>query len=134
MGLRLIVLLMLGGGIGTVVRYLLAKWINEQPWAQAFAYGTPVINISGSFILGFAAVVILEKLPPAHRDWFFLIGTGFCGGYTTFSTFEWETFQLVRDGSWVHALANVGGSVVLGFVALLLGVALAGFLFPGPVE
>jgi len=121
---------MAGGALGTYARYWLSKWFNVQPWAQGFPYGTFFINVSGSFILGVAAVVILERLPPEHQDWYLFLGTGFCGGYTTFSTFEWETFKLVRDGSWGAALANVLGSLLAGFAGVLLAVALVNGLFP----
>src|SRR5262245_51077846 len=123
-------MLMLGGAIGTYCRYWLGKWFNSQPWGQSFPYGTMFINVTGSFILGAAAVIILERLPPEHEDLYLLLGTGFCGGYTTFSTFEWETFKLVRDGSYWAALGNVMGSVVAGFVGVLLGVILVGSLLP----
>jgi CrcB protein len=123
-------LLLLGGAIGTYARYALGRWIGSQTWAQGFPYGTLVINVTGSFILGFASVVILERLRPEYQHWYLLVGTGFCGGYTTFSTFEWETFKLVRDGSWALALANVLASVLIGFAGVLLGVILAEFVFP----
>ena len=124
-------LVMLGGAVGTYARYALGRWIGSQPWAQGFPYGTLVINVSGSFILAVASVIILERLPPEHQNLYLLIGTGFCGGYTTFSTFEWETFKLVRDGSWWLALGNVVGSVLAGFLGVVLGVALAASLHRG---
>jgi CrcB protein len=123
-------LVVLGGGIGCYLRYAVSKWCNSQPWGQVFPWGTFIINVGGSFILAFAAVVILERLPPAYSDWYLFIGTGFCGGFTTFSTFEWETFKLVRDGSWWYAMGNAFGSVVAGFAGILLAVALVGAIFP----
>jgi CrcB protein len=122
-------LVMLGGALGSYARYALGKWINSQSWAEGFPFGTLVINVSGSFILAFAAVLILERMRPEYQDLYLLIGTGFCGGFTTFSTFEWETYKLIRDGSWWSALANVLGSVVAGMVGVILGVVLAGLLF-----
>jgi CrcB protein len=124
------VVVMLGGAVGTYARYALSKWVSSQTWAQGFPYGTLIINVSGSFILGAAAVVIRERLPPGHDTWYLLLGIGLCGGYTTFSTFEWETLSLVRDGSWWLALVNVTASVLLGFGGVLLGAASVSALLP----
>jgi CrcB protein len=123
-----------GGAVGSYARYRLGKWFNSQPWGQVFPYGTLVINVTGSFVLGLAAVAILEGMDASYRGWYLLIGTGFCGGFTTFSTFEWETFKLVRDGSWRLALANVAGSFAAGFAAVVLAAALAGGDFSPPLE
>jgi CrcB protein len=126
-------LLMLGGAVGTCLRYWVSRWLGQHPWAQVFPpLGTMVVNVTGSFILGAVAVVVLERLPPRHQDWFLLAGTGFCGGYTTFSTFEWETYKLVRDGSWGLALANVLGSIAAGFLGVFVAVKLVGMVYPKP--
>jgi fluoride exporter len=125
-----LVALTLGGALGTHARYWLGRWFDEVGWARGFPLGTFVINVSGSFLLGVAAVVILERLPPSQQVWYLLIGTGFCGGFTTFSTFEWETFKLVRDGNFTFALLNILGSVLVGFAGVVLGVMLMGLVFP----
>ena len=120
-----VVLLTIGGAAGTNARYWLGIWINSRPWAKWTNFlGTMVINVTGSLILGFAGALFLERLAPEHRNWFLLIGTGFCGGYTTFSTFEYETFKLVQDGSWVLAAVNVIVSVAAGFFALAFAYSL----------
>ena len=102
----------------------------RPPWAQGFPVGTLLINVTGSFLLGFAVIVIREGLPPEYQDLNLLLGVGFCGGYTTFSTFELDTFLLIRDGSWVLALTYVLASILAGFVGVLLGVGLATLLLP----
>ncbi|OAI39689.1 hypothetical protein AYO40_05570 [Planctomycetaceae bacterium SCGC AG-212-D15] len=122
---------MLGGALGTLLRYEIGEWVKTQPWAQGgFPYGTFFINITGSFILGAAATLIF-RLPPEYAGWYAFVGIGFCGGYTTFSSFELETYNLIRDGSWRLALLYVVGSVVVGFIGVVLGVMAVRLALPG---
>jgi CrcB protein len=118
-------LIALGSAAGGNLRYFLGRWIDAQPWAAGLPWGTFVINVTGSFLLGFFAVVFLERAAPARRELYLLFGTGFCGGYTTFSTFEWETYKLANEGSWPAAAANVAGSCVAGFLGVVAGAVLA---------
>ena len=125
-------LVMLGGALGSYARFALGKWIGGQVWAEGFPFGTLIVNVTGSFLLGVAGAIILDRMEPEYQGWFLLIGTGFCGGYTTFSSFEWETLRLVRDGSFLLALGYVGASVVAGFLGIFLGVVVVQLLFPPP--
>lgn len=120
------ILLIVGGAAGTLLRYYVDQWFRAHIWAQVFPWGIFCINVTGSFILGVTWVALAR-----YPAWGLLIGTGFCGGYTTFSTFELQTLSLVRDGSWAYAMGNVVGSVLVGFAAVLLGVLLARAVF-GP--
>jgi CrcB protein len=124
-----VVLIALGSAVGGNLRYWLGRWIDAQKWAGGIPWGTFVINVTGSLLLGFFAVWFLERLSPARRELYFLLGTGFCGGYTTFSTFEWETYKLLRDEKWLAALANVVGSVAVGFLGVFLGALTAHLIF-----
>jgi CrcB protein len=118
-----IVLVGIGSAVGGVLRYYFGRWVDARVGGTGFPWGTFAVNVSGSFILGVLALLLIDRLPPDYRWAYLLLGTGFCGGFTTFSTFEWETFQLVRDGSHWLALANVAGGVACGFVGILLAVA-----------
>jgi CrcB protein len=113
----------LGGAVGSIARYQLALMIQTRIPA-GFPWGTFVVNITGCLVMGIAMTLISARLV-VHPNWRFLIPIGFIGGYTTFSTFEFETFRAVTEGSWMIGAANVVGSVAAGYVALWLGVVLA---------
>jgi CrcB protein len=117
------VLIGAGGFIGAVVRYALATWIGQK-WGRSFPLGTFVINVSGSFLIGLLMTLLTEKFM-ANPQWRLLMVVGFLGAYTTFSTFEYETGNLLKDGEIVLATLNVVFSVFLGFVALKLGEVIA---------
>jgi CrcB protein len=112
----------LGGALGAMARYAVNLAVARF-WVRDFPLATLLVNVSGSFILGlFASVAIVHAdLDPA---WRLLIATGFVGAYTTFSTFEYETQRLTELGSGGWALMNVLTSVVAGFVAVRIGLAL----------
>ena len=120
--------LAIGGIAGTFARYLLAGFIYETV-GTGFPYGTLVVNLIGCFLIGFFAALSDEKflLGPTGR---LLLMVGFCGAFTTFSTFMLETANLVKDGETLRAFFNVFASVVVGFVVFRLGIFCAEiFLF-----
>ena len=112
-----------GGFVGAVTRYLLAVWIGQK-WGRTFPLGTFVINVTGSFLIGFLMALLMERFA-APPFWRLLLVVGFLGAYTTFSTFEYETGGLLRNGEVVLAALNVILSVLAGFGALKLGEILA---------
>ena len=116
----------LGGIIGTFARYWLAGVIYQK-FGTAFPFGTMIVNITGCFLVGLFSVVIDEKffLGPDSR---ILLMVGFCGAYTTFSTYMLETSHLVMGGEMLRAFFNIMFSTVMGFIALRLGVFIGGII------
>jgi CrcB protein len=113
----------IGGFLGAISRYGVALWIGQR-WGRNFPLGTFVINVSGSFLIGLLMSLFTERFM-VNPQWRLLLVVGFLGAYTTFSTFEYETGTLMKDGEWLIAGLNVVLSVFAGFVALKLGEVIA---------
>ena len=125
-----VMLLTLGGGAGANARYWLghavAEWQLRRFERTEFPWGTFLINVSGSIVLGLVAAVWLNHPDPARRNWYLLVGTGFCGGFTTFSTFSYETLKLFQDGKpWTAAIYALG-SVATGLLGVWAAMKLMG--------
>jgi CrcB protein len=108
-----------GGFLGAVARYALGVWIGQK-WGRLFPLGTLSINVSGSFLIGLLMSLFTERFL-VNPQWRLFLVVGFLGAYTTFSTFEYETGGLLRDGEWNLAVMNVALSVGAGFAALKIG-------------
>ncbi len=115
-------LLLLGGGLGAMLRFALAVWIHERVGVH-FPWGTLAVNVAGCFGIGVVATLADEHtlVSPALR--LFLV-TGLLGGFTTFSAFGMETWQLIEDGHALTAMGNAMANVVAGLAAVIAGVAI----------
>ena len=117
--MRTVLAVALAGALGTLARWGLGSWVGHR--FPSFPWGTMVVNVSGSFILGVLFAVLVERNigSPTLRV---ALMTGLLGAYTTFSTFSLETFRLFEVGATGSAIANIGMSVVLGLLSVWLGV------------
>ena len=113
----------LGAVVGASARYFLSLLVARN-FASAFPYATLIINITGSLILGFFLVFSTERALLDPR-WRLLVAIGFCGSYTTFSSYAFESFALMEQGQWLLSGLNIVGSNVLCLAAVLAGAALA---------
>jgi CrcB protein len=115
-------LLFAGGGAGAMLRYTLSLWIDART-GPGFPWGTFAVNVTGCFAIGVLATLADEHawISPTAR---LLLVSGLLGGFTTFSTFGMETWQLIEDGAGWLALANAGGSLAAGVAAVVLGALL----------
>ena len=124
----------LGGALGSMARYWLAGVVSASA-GDAFPWGTLLINVMGSFIIGFFATLTGPEgryLAGAEGRGFVM--AGLCGGFTTFSAFSLQTLNLARDGEWLRAGGNVTGSVAACLVAVWLGHLLATLFNPARVN
>ena len=115
-----------GGVLGTLARYRIGVWVPG--WAgTAFPWGTLLVNLVGSFILGFAtrSASVLPVSPEVRG----FVTIGFCGAFTTFSTFTFETVGLLQQGEWGRGAVYAFGSLALGLAAMLAGLSFASLLF-----
>jgi CrcB protein len=115
-------IVLFGGGVGALARYVVGTEIAQRVGERFPSLGTMVINITGSFLIGLLMTLLTQRL--ANPNWRLLLVVGFLGGYTTFSSFEYETLQAVQSGAMWMGLLNVVGSVVLGYLAVWLGAAI----------
>ncbi|MFY9676711.1 MAG: fluoride efflux transporter CrcB [Terriglobales bacterium] len=117
----------IGGAVGSILRFWVGSYLGGRLGSR-LPYGTFVVNITGSFLIGLVLTVLAEKMD-WNANWRYLIPIGFIGGYTTFSTFEYETFRLFQDGQMLTASLNIALSVVVGFFGVWAG-AVAGRSIP----
>jgi CrcB protein len=121
MPFQLYAVVALGGALGTIARYFVSG-VVANAFGETFPWGTMIINITGSFLVGFFWTMTAPDgrlfVSGSTRQF---VMTGFCGGFTTFSSFSLQTLNLMRDGEWLYAGGNVLGSVTLCMIFVWLG-------------
>jgi CrcB protein len=113
--MQAVLLIFVGGGIGSLLRYALSRWVNNTIISH-FPFGTFMVNMIGCFLIGFI-IFYTERYQEHVQEWRLLLVTGLCGGFTTFSSFSVENVQLINDGRAGVAFLYSIGSIALGFLA-----------------
>lgn len=119
-----LVLIFLGGGVGSLCRYGLAGW-GQRLVNGSFPLGTLLVNVLGCFVIGFLNCLFNGGVYLIRPEYRVALTIGLLGGFTTFSTFGWETFAMANDGQGLRAVMNLLLSVTLGFSSVLVGYRLA---------
>lgn len=122
------IFVMLGGALGAVSRFIVGTFVLKF-YSALFPLGTFLINVTGSFLIGLFMMLFLNR-PAAGANWRLFLVTGILGGYTTFSTFEWETFTALRGGAGAVAVLNILLSVGFGLAAVWIGVLISNRFWP----
>lgn len=115
-----------GAAIGANLRYSLSLWAAQR-WGASFPYGTLLVNVIGSFVIGFVLVLTATRLN-LSEPMRLLIVTGLLGGFTTFSSLSFEAYTLITNGSWQAAGIYLAGSFGLGMISVFLGAGIARLL------
>jgi fluoride exporter len=118
-----VLLIAIFGAVGTLTRYGLQGAVQVRT-GGAFPYGTLLINLTGCFLLGLLGQFTMNRMI-ISPDWRVAMTVGFFGGYTTFSSFGWETAKMLEDGEWLRATTYVTASVVVGLFLSVAGIRLA---------
>ncbi|MGI8643603.1 MAG: fluoride efflux transporter CrcB [Thermomicrobiales bacterium] len=113
----------LGGFAGANARYILGRWMISR-FGDAFPYGTMLINITGSLLIGFVLALLVGKASLADPAWRLLLIAGVLGGYTTFSAFAAESVRLIEDGRLAAAISYIVGTNVLAILACIVGLGI----------
>lgn len=111
-----------GAAVGANARFWLGAWVLNR-YGSAFPWGTLVINVTGSLLIGL--YLGLEQIHGFPLSWRLIFAVGFCGGYTTFSTFSWETLKLIQDGQWTPALGYTLASCLMTVAGCWVGLVAA---------
>lgn len=123
--MKQVLLVFIGGGFGSVARYLLGKWLNNLE--NAIPYGTMLANVLGSLLIG-VIIGYLAKTSSLTESQSLLLATGFCGGFTTFSTFAYENQLFLKNGDYFNFLTYTLGSLALGIAAVFVGLYISKLL------
>lgn len=127
------ILIMAGGAMGTLTRYLVS--VLALPISRELPWGTIIINVTGSFIIGlFGTLTLADGRFPMSENARLFVMIGLCRGYTTFSSFSLQTLDLLRSGAMMRAAVNIGASVLLCVAAVALGHAIAAHFNGGAVK
>lgn len=119
--MKILALIGAGGFIGSILRYLIARFIQDKVFSF-FPFGTLGVNVTGCFIIG--VLFTLTEKGSLTSEWRLFLATGICGGFTTFSAFSNETIGLLRDGQMLPAFLYVAASILFGLAATFAGMAL----------
>ena len=117
--IKLVLIAGMGGFLGTISRFLASRYIQTL-FLSAFPFGTFIVNITGCLLIGMIYGVS-QKGNLLNPEWILFLTVGFCGGFTTFSTFAKENLALLRDGNFFHFALYTGLSIFLGLMATFLG-------------
>ncbi len=116
--MKQLILVFVGGGTGSIARFLLGKWLNNS--ITGIPYGTFLANILGSFLIGII-LGYFAKSENLSQETTLLLATGFCGGFTTFSTFAYESHLFLKSGDFISFATYALASIIVGFAAVFFG-------------